>query len=195
MSNPLSKQQQPENDNDGHGHGEDTEIEEDYDDENAMDWTPTGPRAATASAAASRRRKNKTSDENVWLRPQRFFAPEKPTGLEGLFARTRLDDDTMMMVDGREGSHEASGSNGDGSVLAKVVNHFRRWWWIYATVVVPVVIGVVVRRVWHLEISIIAVEKGSSKSSSAVFESSSPVLPTPTLTLPISPSDTPLGDV
>jgi hypothetical protein len=118
-------------------------------DENAMDWTPTDPRAA----AASRKHKNATKQsEDIWLRPQTFFPPEKPTGLESLFARTTLQDDAMI-VDGPE-DDSAIGS----SIPAKMVGHLRKWWWIYATVVVPVVVGVLVRRVWHLEITITSVE-------------------------------------
>lgn len=137
MSNPQTQQ---ELEDDG------AEID---DDENAMDWTPTDPRAA-----ASRRRKNKHTDENVWLRPQTFFAPEKPTGLESLFARTKIDDDAMM-VDSQE---EVAGN---GPLSTRVIRHFKRWWWIYATVIVPVIVAVVVRRVWRLEITIAPVGRGS----------------------------------
>ena len=35
-------------------------------------------------------------DDGVWLRPQRFFAPEKPTGLEGLFAKTNLVEESDL---------------------------------------------------------------------------------------------------
>jgi hypothetical protein len=138
-----------------------------------MDWTPTDPRAA-----ASRKRKNVAKQsEDVWLRPQKFFAPEKPTGLEGLFARATLQDDAMM-VDVPEEYSTAS-----GSILAKMLRHFKRWWWIYATVVVPVVVGVVVRRVWHLEITITSLEK----SPSAPFMSPSPssTSPIPLETSPV----------
>jgi len=48
-----------------------------------MDWIPTNPAP------------NKRSDDNNWLRPQRFFAPEKPTGLEGLFESARIQDEPM----------------------------------------------------------------------------------------------------
>ncbi|KAF5356202.1 hypothetical protein D9756_004116 [Leucocoprinus leucothites] len=140
------------------------------DDENAMDWTPTDPRTAT-----SRKRKTNTKQsEDVWLRPQKFFAPEKPTGLESLFARTRLEDDAMM-VDGPE--EEAAAG---GSIVAKLMRHFKRWWWIYATVVVPVVSGVIVRRIWHLEITISSVEKASGFSTAA--------LPSETAILPLEAS-------
>ncbi|EIN14052.1 hypothetical protein PUNSTDRAFT_57446 [Punctularia strigosozonata HHB-11173 SS5] len=35
------------------------------------------------------------TDNSVWLRPQRFFPPEKPTGLEGLLERTLLIDPSV----------------------------------------------------------------------------------------------------
>ncbi|KAJ7932559.1 hypothetical protein B0H13DRAFT_1955972, partial [Mycena leptocephala] len=47
--------------------------------------TPTDPKGKT-----------KASD-TLWLRPQRFFAPEAPTGLEGLFERTKIVDDVTMV--------------------------------------------------------------------------------------------------
>ncbi|KAF7339607.1 Integral inner nuclear membrane protein ima1 [Mycena sanguinolenta] len=40
--------------------------------------------------------KAKDSGNSLWLRPQRFFAPEAPTGLEGLFERTKIIDDITM---------------------------------------------------------------------------------------------------
>jgi len=54
----------------------------------AMDWQPTDPRAQGNHAQHS----NTEEEQGSWLRPQRFFAPEQPTGLETLFASTRLDD-------------------------------------------------------------------------------------------------------
>jgi len=52
-------------------------------DEDAMDWTPTN---------ASPVKVKNAGDDGDWLRPQRFFPPERPTGLESLFANTKLDD-------------------------------------------------------------------------------------------------------
>lgn len=54
-------------------------------DEDAMDWTPTNPSPVKAKNAVD-------VNEGAWLRPQRFFPPERPTGLESLFANTKLDD-------------------------------------------------------------------------------------------------------
>ncbi|KAG9314227.1 hypothetical protein JVU11DRAFT_5014 [Chiua virens] len=53
-------------------------------DEDAMDWTPTNPSPVKT--------KKTGDDDGAWLRPQRFFPPEGPTGLENLFANTNLDD-------------------------------------------------------------------------------------------------------
>lgn len=50
-----------------------------------MDWTPTHPAPI----------KREAENDNNWLRPQRFFAPEKPTGLEGLFESARIQDEPM----------------------------------------------------------------------------------------------------
>jgi len=54
-------------------------------DEDAMDWTPTNPSPVKVKNAVN-------DNDGAWLRPQRFFAPERPTGLESLFANTKLDD-------------------------------------------------------------------------------------------------------
>jgi hypothetical protein len=54
-------------------------------DEDAMDWTPTNPSPVKVKNVVD-------VNEGAWLRPQRFFPPERPTGLESLFANTKLDD-------------------------------------------------------------------------------------------------------
>lgn len=61
-----------------------------------MDWTPTHAEqpAATSTFAQQQRRAN---EDDGWLRPQRFFAPEKPTGLEGLFESAHIQDEPMPM--------------------------------------------------------------------------------------------------
>ena len=51
----------------------------------AMDWTPT-----TSGDAAG-----KADNDASWLRPQRFFVPEKPTGLEGLLESAKIQEDPM----------------------------------------------------------------------------------------------------
>lgn len=56
----------------------DIDMEDDDDrDPDAMDIDPASPM-----------KKPNRDDDGSWLRPQRFFAPEEPTGLENLFART-----------------------------------------------------------------------------------------------------------
>ncbi|KIJ21898.1 hypothetical protein PAXINDRAFT_105505 [Paxillus involutus ATCC 200175] len=54
-------------------------------DEDAMDWTPTNPSPIKPKRLVD-------NDNGSWLRPQRFFPPERPTGLETLFANTKLED-------------------------------------------------------------------------------------------------------
>ena len=49
-------------------------------DPDAMDWSPTKPVPVQEDMDSGK--------DQVWLRPQRFFAPEEPTGLENLFAKT-----------------------------------------------------------------------------------------------------------
>ncbi|KAH9950432.1 Ima1 N-terminal domain-containing protein [Amylocystis lapponica] len=65
-------------------------------DPNAMDWSPIPPAKTRPSASMQNGHPTSSAreDDGAWLRPQRFFAPEEPTGLENLFARTiRLVDD------------------------------------------------------------------------------------------------------
>ncbi|KAJ3550294.1 hypothetical protein NMY22_g569 [Coprinellus aureogranulatus] len=65
-------------------------------DENAMDVDVD----EYGNPSPQKRRAN-GDDYSPLLRPQRFFAPEKPTGLESLFEQTKLVDDDAMMVDGQ----------------------------------------------------------------------------------------------
>ncbi|KAF8528265.1 Ima1 N-terminal domain-containing protein [Gautieria morchelliformis] len=50
--------------------------------EDLMDWTPIH-RQETNS--------DRVQDREGWMRPQRFFPPEQPTGLEDLFEQAKLD--------------------------------------------------------------------------------------------------------
>lgn len=52
----------------------------------AMDWSPTDEASAKVAQ----------SNFTQWFRPQRFFAPEHPTGLEDLLERTKLVEDVTM---------------------------------------------------------------------------------------------------
>lgn len=82
-------------------------------DEDAMDWTPTNfNEDPTSGFGFQSKRKQSDADDASWLRPQRFFAPEKPTGLEGLFARTKLVDDDAMRVDGDEPNPQSTRFHG-----------------------------------------------------------------------------------
>jgi hypothetical protein len=75
-----------------------------------MDWTPTDPSAKGKAKAA----------DTLWLRPQRFFAPEAPTGLEGLFERTRLVDDVTMV-------------DATSAPPSRAPRNAWNWWWVYAS--------------------------------------------------------------
>jgi hypothetical protein len=89
-----------------------------------MDWTPTNP-----SAPGKRKHKSAVNDDDgLWLRPQRFFPPEKPTGLEGLMERTDLKDDM--------GASQNRNNNA----------HLWNWWWVYAVSLIPL-IGVAYRSI------------------------------------------------
>ncbi|KDQ14437.1 hypothetical protein BOTBODRAFT_32568 [Botryobasidium botryosum FD-172 SS1] len=61
-----------------------------------MDWDPIVPSGMKM-------------DSNVQLRPQRFFPPEKPTGLESLLERTKLEDEHVT-TEGQGGVSEAGWS-------------------------------------------------------------------------------------
>lgn len=64
-----------------------------------MDWTPTGPGAALPVS------------ESDWLAPQRFFAPEQPTGLEALLERTSLKEEDQVMAE-EEAKQQSRASEG-----------------------------------------------------------------------------------
>ncbi|KAJ7102090.1 Ima1 N-terminal domain-containing protein [Mycena belliarum] len=83
-------------------------------DEMDVDWTPGDPKGHAKVSAQS--------GDTSWLRPQRFFAPEAPTGLEGLFERTKLVDD-VAMTDATSGAPSSRSRN---------------WAWIYALCLVPI---------------------------------------------------------
>jgi hypothetical protein len=87
-------------------------------DVDAMDWTPTDSEQHKQEAA-------KQLDDGSWLRPQRFFAPEKPTGLEGLFERALLVTDTPSTAE-------------DKQHRLYIMNHVRDWWWVYALSFAPI---------------------------------------------------------
>ena len=88
----------------------DADADEKEKDPNAMDWSPIAPanrdrRRRSLRAAGNgqvTQQVHSTSmtvgrwDDGAWLRPQKFFLPEEPTGLEGLFEKTiTLADDAL----------------------------------------------------------------------------------------------------
>ncbi|KAG7099033.1 hypothetical protein E1B28_000913 [Marasmius oreades] len=83
-----------------------------------MDWSPTDETSRNSK------------DSGFSLRPQRFFAPEQPTGLETLFEKTKLIDDVTMS----DSTNEKKGKDA-GSL------HMQQWWWLYIGVLV-LVLGV-----------------------------------------------------
>ncbi|KAL0951432.1 hypothetical protein HGRIS_008125 [Hohenbuehelia grisea] len=92
--------------------------------DDAMDWTPTDP---SRHRSPAKRRAVPENDDGTWVRPQRFFAPEKPTGLEGLFERTRLADESESE------SRESNGRRRHAWAW--------RWRWIYLLSLLPIVLG------------------------------------------------------
>jgi len=92
-------------------------------DADAMDWIPTD---ASGSVKPNTRQE---PNDGSWLRPQRFFAPEKPTGLEGLFERTLLvvDDAPVVLEQGKS-----------RNTAYPAWRYFRKWWWAYLLFLVPI---------------------------------------------------------
>jgi hypothetical protein len=109
-----------DNDNDN---GNDNDDDRDP---NAMDWSPIKPAKSppqrrslkmtggVGSGGLQRQQVTRTTgqwNDGSWMRPQRFFVPEEPTGLEGLFEQTiSLSDDARLKV------NAVKGQNGRDSV-------------------------------------------------------------------------------
>ena len=101
-------------------------------DPDAMDWEPAVPTNRT-SPHQQRTRNSPQRDEGIYLRQQRFFAPEQPTGLENLFMRTRLvdsDDDGRNRASGRGHPSQTKQLHG--------VQEWN-WCWVYTLSIIPVV--------------------------------------------------------
>ncbi|KIJ68203.1 hypothetical protein HYDPIDRAFT_81318 [Hydnomerulius pinastri MD-312] len=107
---------------------------DDSPDEDAMDWTPTNP--SPAKGKKSRGGEDDDNDDGSWLRPQKFFPPERPTGLEALFASTKLVD---------EGDSKTSNSGGSvwGPQNLRAIGR-----WIGAVTVILVPLGAITYRGW-----------------------------------------------
>ncbi|KAJ3492563.1 hypothetical protein NLJ89_g11209 [Agrocybe chaxingu] len=102
-----------------HGASVPSRIEEPVPDD-AMDWSPTNP-DGSASGGSGKRPASNTLENETWLRPQKFFAPEKPTGLEGLLESARIQDELMPY-------EPADGPRGRGRGRSgAVTNHLRRY--------------------------------------------------------------------
>lgn len=59
-------------------------------DADAMDWEPLS--VSVSSRHPPSKPSTQPAQEEWLIRPQVFFPPERPTGLEGLFERTRLEE-------------------------------------------------------------------------------------------------------
>ncbi|THG94954.1 hypothetical protein EW026_g6609, partial [Hermanssonia centrifuga] len=80
------------------------EEEERERDPNAMDWSPLSPARNRHQNQNHHAPAADASSSAFFVRPQRFFAPEEPTGLENLFAKTiKLADDDRMDGGARQG--------------------------------------------------------------------------------------------
>lgn len=110
-------------------------------DPNAMDWTPTSSPAKrnkgkhqNGSAAGNE------GNSNSWLlRPQRFFAPEEPTGLETLFART------ISLSDMDQPHSNGAGKNTRGRFGTR-----QPWYWgvVIGVAVVPL-LAAIAYKIWE----------------------------------------------
>jgi hypothetical protein len=117
-------------------------MDEDHVDEkdpDMMDWTPTDPSASSSSKNINRSKQVKDDDDGSWLRRQRFFPPEQPTGLEGLFARTLLVDEQQ----------QPSVQQGRSPRLGLRLN----WLWVGALLIVPL-LTVAYRLWWRWDLTI-----------------------------------------
>jgi hypothetical protein len=88
-------------------------------DEDAMDWTPTNP-SSSVSKGKHRQEDDEDQHDRSLLRPQRFFPPEHPTGLEGLLAKTSFfAEESTSRQGGRHGGR------------------FSAWLWVYGLSLIP----------------------------------------------------------
>lgn len=98
-------------------------------DEDAMDWTPTNP-------SPVRGKKSVDDNDGAWLRPQRFFPPERPTGLESLFASTKLEDGDAHSAKPSTPVHRSG-------LSAKATG-----WWIATITIALIPLGTIVFHRW-----------------------------------------------
>lgn len=113
---------------------------DDCPDEDAMDWTPTNPSPSKPG------KKSINDEDGSWLRPQRFFPPEQPTGLETLFAGTKLEDTDNKPTN-------TSGANGGMWIWRNRAGNtgFMRnsvWRWLGVATAVLAILGAIAYQKW-----------------------------------------------
>ncbi|KAF8203181.1 Ima1 N-terminal domain-containing protein [Pholiota molesta] len=101
--------------------------------EDEMDWTPTNPENGSSFT-----KKTTALEDDSWLRPQRFFAPEKPTGLEGLFESTRIQDEPMPYQQ----------PDGAGTKTSGLSKHLWKWGPLYTLFIALVAASVTYTLKW-----------------------------------------------
>ncbi|KAI8990541.1 Ima1 N-terminal domain-containing protein [Trametes punicea] len=113
----------------------DMDMDDDDDrDPDAMDIDPSSPVKRPG-----------LDDDASWLRPQRFFAPEEPTGLEHLFART------IRLVDGSD--HDADGGQAAalrGRWLRRQARRISRVWPALAGLCIVPLLAAAAYRFWDV---------------------------------------------
>ena len=97
--------------------GMDVDMDDEEQDPDAMDVDPMSP---------VKKPGRNGNDDASWLRPQRFFAPEEPTGLENLFART------IRLVDTSEPTGRGNGGAPRRHVQQLRVSDVLRDWRMWA---------------------------------------------------------------
>lgn len=109
---------------------DDDDLSSSAKDPDAMDWSPIHPSSSRNNNSHMRNgpQSRKQNGDGMWLRPQRFFAPEEPTGLENLFTNT------IRLVDDEPSSRR--GGNPDSASKSQMWEQFlriaRRWAWVSA---------------------------------------------------------------
>ncbi|KAH9898288.1 Ima1 N-terminal domain-containing protein [Cubamyces lactineus] len=112
----------------------DVDMDDDDYDPDAMDIDPSSPMKRPGR-----------DDDGSWLRPQRFFAPEEPTGLENLFARTiRLVDSSEQGSSGEHASPQA------GQRLKAIGRGVVRMWPVLVGLCVVPVCAAAAYRYWDV---------------------------------------------
>ncbi|KIO08393.1 hypothetical protein M404DRAFT_353951 [Pisolithus tinctorius Marx 270] len=109
-------------------------------DEDAMDWTPTNPSPHKPG------KKSVNDEDGSWLRPQRFFPPEQPTGLESLLATTKLEDAENKSTRAGANTGVWIWQNHGGN--ARLDMRGSVWRWLAVVTVALVVLGAIAYQRW-----------------------------------------------